>query len=73
MSGTKQARGFTLITAVFMIATQAVAQGAPGGHATGPTEVGVMTLTTQDVPYIVTLPGRAVAYEQTDIRPRVNG
>lgn len=37
------------------------------------TSVGVMTLAPQDVPYVVTLPGRAVAYEQTDIRPRVSG
>jgi membrane fusion protein (multidrug efflux system) len=42
-------------------------------RASGPTEVGVMAVKTQNVPYIVTLPGRAVAYEQTDIRPRVSG
>ncbi|KEO59911.1 efflux RND transporter periplasmic adaptor subunit [Thioclava indica] len=71
MSGIKQVRGFALMTAVVMMATQAVAQGMP--RASGPTEVGVMTLKTQEVPYIVTLPGRAVAYEQTDIRPRVSG
>ena len=71
LSGLKQVGGFALITAVAMMATQAVAQGMP--RASGPTEVGVMTLKTQEVPYIVTLPGRAVAYEQTDIRPRVSG
>jgi len=71
LSGLKQVGGFALITAVAMMATQAVAQGTP--RASGPTEVGVMTLKTQEVPYIVTLPGRAVAYEQTDIRPRVSG
>ncbi|MBN2741510.1 MAG: efflux RND transporter periplasmic adaptor subunit, partial [Rhodobacteraceae bacterium] len=71
LSGMKQVGGFALITAVAMMATQAVAQGMP--RASGPTEVGVMTLKTQEVPYIVTLPGRAVAYEQTDIRPRVSG
>ncbi len=54
------------------IATGALAQGMPGG-AQGPTEVGVMQVETQPVPYTVTLPGRAVAYEQTDIRPRVAG
>ena len=37
------------------------------------TEVGVVTLKESEVPYRVTLPGRAVAYEQVDIRPRVEG
>ena len=72
-NGMRQARAIALIGAIAMMATQTCAQGRPGGHASGPTEVGVMTLKTQDVPYIVTLPGRAVAFEQTDIRPRVNG
>ena len=36
-------------------------------------EVGTIVLETASVPYSVTLPGRAVAYAQTDIRPRVNG
>ncbi|PFG62367.1 membrane fusion protein (multidrug efflux system) [Thioclava sp. ES.031] len=54
------------------VAAQALAQGMPGG-AQGATEVGVMQVETQSVPYTVTLPGRAVAYEQTDIRPRVAG
>ncbi|WP_406870520.1 efflux RND transporter periplasmic adaptor subunit [Thioclava sp. 'Guangxiensis'] len=39
----------------------------------GPKQVGVITVAESDVPYIVTLPGRAVAYEQADIRPRVEG
>lgn len=50
----------------------AFAQMPPGGAA-GPTEVGTIEMTRQDVPYSVTLPGRAVAYEQTDIRPQVGG
>ncbi len=52
-----------------------LAQRRPGGpgHAMGPTKVGVVTLAQSDVPYRVTLPGRAVAYEQVDIRPRVEG
>ncbi|OOY21731.1 efflux transporter periplasmic adaptor subunit [Thioclava sp. DLFJ5-1] len=53
-------------------AAQALAQGMPGGTQ-GPTEVGVKQVETQSVPYTVTLPGRAVAFEQTDIRPRVAG
>ena len=44
-----------------------------GGQPKGPTEVGVVELLTKDIPYTLTLPGRAVAYEETDIRPRVSG
>lgn len=55
-----------------VMSVAAFAQGVPGA-ASAPTEVGVMQVQTQAVPYIVTLPGRAVAYEQTDIRPRVAG
>nr|WP_320143764.1 efflux RND transporter periplasmic adaptor subunit [uncultured Cohaesibacter sp.] len=47
--------------------------GAMGGQSRGPLPVGVITLEETDVPYEVTLPGRAVAYEQVSIRPRVNG
>ena len=43
----------------------------PGGF--GPTEVGVIALEVQEVPFTVTVPGRAVAFEQVDIRPRVSG
>ncbi|OCX62332.1 efflux transporter periplasmic adaptor subunit [Thioclava sp. SK-1] len=41
--------------------------------AQGPSKVGVITMTPEDVPYSITLPGRAIAYEQADIRPRVEG
>ena len=51
-------------------ASPAVAQ-MPGGG--GPTNVGVVELDEARVPYSVTLPGRAVAFEETDIRPRVAG
>lgn len=51
--------------------------GGPGGGgpgaAAGPAEVGVVTLAARDVPYSVTLPGRAVAWQTADIRPRVGG
>lgn len=65
----------TLKAALILVALShgAWAQGMPGMGATGPTEVGVMALTTADVPYKVTLPGRAVASEETEIRPRVEG
>lgn len=36
-------------------------------------EVGVITATETDVPQIVTLPGRAVAYEAASVRPRIGG
>lgn len=57
-----------------VLANQALAQGSPGGPGSqGPTEVGVMTVAQEDVPYTVTLPGRAIAYQQTSIRPQVGG
>ncbi len=47
------------------------AGGAPeGGRAT---EVGIITLENEAVPFTTTVPGRAVAYQQVDIRPRVGG
>jgi len=46
--------------------------GGPGG-ATGPVEVGTIELAAEDVPYTLTLPGRAVAFEEAAIRPRVSG
>lgn len=46
----------------------AQAQGAPG-----PARVGTIEIRPEAVPYTNTLPGRAVAYEQADIRPRVEG
>ena len=39
----------------------------------GPIAAGVITLEQAEVPFSVTLPGRAVAYEEVDIRPRVGG
>ncbi|HEC59280.1 hypothetical protein LCGC14_0808720 [marine sediment metagenome] len=38
-----------------------------------PMEVGVVSMAKQTVPRISTIPGRAVAYQQVNIRPRVNG
>ncbi len=43
------------------------------GAAGRVTDVGVVTLEEAEVPFSVTLPGRAVASAQTAIRPRVNG
>ncbi|MFT3973577.1 MAG: efflux RND transporter periplasmic adaptor subunit [Amaricoccus sp.] len=51
----------------------ALPQAGPGTHASGPKSVGVIEITKEPVPYTVVLPGRAVAFEQADIRPRVEG
>jgi len=53
----------------------ATGQAPPAGmgSAMGPTEVGVITLTQEQVPFVVTVAGRAVAFEETDVRPRVDG
>lgn len=49
------------------------AQQAGGAQGGGATEVGVVTLDREPVPFTTTVPGRAVAYQQVDIRPRVGG
>lgn len=68
-----RARNLAFGAAVLLTcATSALAQQAPGG-APSVTQVGVIEMTSAMVPYQVTLPGRAVAFEQTDIRPRVEG
>ena len=63
--------GFGLLLGLGSVA----AQTAPSGKAAvqGPASVGTVTLTMQDVPYIRTLPGRAVAFESGEIRSRVSG
>ncbi len=65
----------SLISMMFA-AAMATAQTPPGGSPgapQGPTAVGTVTIQTVDVPYIRTLPGRAVAYETGEIRARVSG
>ncbi|MBB1492094.1 efflux RND transporter periplasmic adaptor subunit [Paracoccus sp. MC1862] len=59
-----------------MIAPVPAAAQAPGsgpGAPQDPREVGVTTLQRDTVPVTVTLPGRAVAYQETGIRPQVGG
>jgi len=67
------AAGIWKFTGVAMVlsalASMACAQGAPSG----PMEVGVIEVKLQDVPHIVTLPGRAVAFQEVEVRPRVGG
>lgn len=53
-------------------AAEVAAQAGPRGPR-GPANVGVLELASESVPYVRTLPGRAVAYERSDIRPRVGG
>ncbi|SNR82236.1 efflux RND transporter periplasmic adaptor subunit [Puniceibacterium sediminis] len=51
----------------------AKAQGMTPGGTGSATEVGVITAETRSIPYSVTLPGRAVAYQSANIRPTVEG
>ncbi|MBA84953.1 MAG: efflux transporter periplasmic adaptor subunit [Rhodobacteraceae bacterium] len=55
------------MAAVWPVSAQPVMQG------NRETVVGVVTLERQQVPFSTTVPGRAVAFEQVDIRPRVGG
>lgn len=67
---------FTGAMIALLLTSQAIAQrgpGGPGGRPSGPTKVGVMTTTEESVPYTVTLPGRAIAYQEAGIRPQVGG
>lgn len=64
------ARTGVIALASLMIADWAGAQPRPDR---GPTPVGVVAVREELVPFTVELPGRAVAFEQADIRPRVEG
>ncbi len=63
------------VLTVIGAATMANGQPAPGGAPgpSGPTEVGVVEMALQDVPRLVTSPGRAVAFQEVEVRPRVGG
>ena len=70
----KRVAGIALVLVLGIGAAQAQMFGqGTGAGARGPTEVGVITLAPEDVPYTETLPGRAVAFQTADIRPRVSG
>ena len=62
-----------LILGLMTAALPLQAQTAPGCKPAAPTDVGVFTVAQSDVPYIRTLPGRAVAFETAEIRARVSG
>ncbi len=63
----------TILIAAVLAALPFAVSAQQGRAPAGPAKVGVLTLASEDVPYVRTLPGRAVAYEKTDIRPRVSG
>ncbi|WP_372838870.1 biotin/lipoyl-binding protein, partial [Phaeovulum sp.] len=55
-------------------ATMINAQPAPMGQSGAmKIEVGVVEMTLQEIPRVVTSPGRAVAFQQVEVRPRVGG
>jgi membrane fusion protein (multidrug efflux system) len=57
------------LLAVVTAGLPAFAQQQPGAAAS----VGVLAMHVQKVPQIYTLPGRAIAFQQVGIRPRVGG
>lgn len=62
-----------VIGSALMLAGLPLAAQTAGGAAAKPREVGVITAEKQEVPRSYVLPGRAVAYEEADIRPRMTG
>lgn len=60
-----------LIAAACNGSSSSQAQGKSPQHRN--TQVGVVTLKSQPVPYTTTLPGRVVAYRTDEIRPQVDG
>lgn len=63
----------TCVTRRGLMALLVLGLAAPACGQETATRVGVVTLAQTDVPYRLTVPGRAVAYEEVDIRPRVAG
>lgn len=61
------------VLALFFVTLSPLQAQMRRGPAPGPAEVGVVTATTRDVPFTTTLPGRAVAWQTAEIRPRVSG
>ena len=69
------ARAAAFVLVMPALALSQTGPGGPGaaGGTRGPTEVGVMTAARSTVPVTVTLPGRAVAFQQAAITPKVGG
>lgn len=62
-----------IVLAVTLASATAWAQTPPSEAARGPAKVGVIEMRLQPVRRSSTVPGRAVAFEQANIRPRVGG
>jgi membrane fusion protein (multidrug efflux system) len=62
----------TLIGVALLASNVVSAQERPDASG-APMDVGVVTMKLQTVPRMLNLPGRAVAYQQVNIRPRVDG
>lgn len=54
-----------------LVACDSKPPAAVAGQA--PTEVGVVTVSTRDVPLVAELPGRTTAYRKAEVRPQVAG
>lgn len=54
-------------------ACQEQPQTHAGGTGTGPVEVGIVTVETQNMPLTTELPGRTTAYRVAEVRPQVTG
>jgi membrane fusion protein (multidrug efflux system) len=65
--------GLGAILALLLAAATARAQAPGPAGEDAPRPVGVVEIASEPVPFSVELPGRAVAFEQADIRPRVEG
>lgn len=61
------------IVCVVLALTGSIAMAHAQRAPSGPMEVGVVEVTLQDVPRVVASPGRAVAYQEVEVRPRVGG
>ena len=67
-----RSRSGLALMACLAFATPALSQEGAAQDAP-PMQVGTITLDRQSVPRVVTLPGRAVAWQEVDVRPRVGG
>lgn len=74
-AGCRAAASLLVLGLALAVPAPVLAQARPGpaGGAQGPRQVGVMTLSREKVPVTVVLPGRAVAFHETAIRPQVGG
>ena len=48
-------------------------ESSNAGAGQGPVEVGVVTISTTDVPLVADLPGRTTAFRRAEVRPQVTG